>query len=109
LKNIPHPAGRVCVAHSIPRHAANHQLRMESTALDQTVAFVGDSAWIGHLSYAKVAGIATFDGRYVVGWAQTAAERRRPGANTDQPTGRIRSLRADDFGPMGFGVSTNDT
>jgi hypothetical protein len=26
------------------------------------------SAWIGHLSYAKVAGIATFGGRYVVGW-----------------------------------------
>jgi len=25
------------------------------------------NAWIGHVSYAKVAGIATFNGRYVVG------------------------------------------
>jgi hypothetical protein len=32
------------------------------------------SAWIAHLSYANLAGIATFSGRYVVGLAQTAVE-----------------------------------
>jgi hypothetical protein len=38
LKNIPHPAGRVCVAHSIPRHAANHHSLVEPTAVDVTAA-----------------------------------------------------------------------
>jgi hypothetical protein len=39
------------------------------------------SAWIALLSYANLAGFATFSGRYVVGWAQTAAvEARAPGS-----------------------------
>jgi hypothetical protein len=52
------------------------------------------NAWIGHVSYANVAGIATFDGRIVVGWAQTAAERRRR-----HPAKANRDGEGDDLAP----------
>jgi hypothetical protein len=51
---------------------------LESTGNDRAVALAGLIARIAHLSYANLAGIATFLGRYVVGGAQTAGKRDRP-------------------------------
>ena len=42
--------------------------------LARAAALRGRSAWIGHLSYANLAEIATFGGRYVVGVVANGSE-----------------------------------
>jgi len=66
LKIVPRPAGRVCVAHSVPWHAQTSARSWERVAGSCSRRFAGNAAWIAHLSYANLAAFATFAGRYVV-------------------------------------------
>ena len=57
--------------HGRPRTIAHRGTGCESLARSHWAAF---SAWIGHVSYANLAGIATFGGRYVVGVGANGSE-----------------------------------
>jgi len=52
----------------------NHCASWSDLRLARAVALARLSAWIGHVSYANLAGIATFRGRYVVGVVANGSE-----------------------------------
>ena len=54
--------------------------------LARAVALCGLVAWIGHVSYANLAGIATFGGRYVVGVVANGSETSTNQVSCGQPS-----------------------